>query len=810
MLPRVARFAACVAWAILVGSTLTPPARAQCPDYGTGPRWVGSADVEGIPDDLAIVGSHAYAAWGMGFAVFDITNPQRPTLVSRISAPNYVRAVAISGTSASLACGVGLSVVDISNPTQPVLRGSVDTFGRNPQDVAISGSYAYVADGLYGVGLVDITDPFTPKLVKGIDTPGFDYDVDVEGTDVFVAAGTAGLWVFTWSNPLRPVFLGSVDTPGDARGLARVGDFAYVADGTGLVVIDVQDRRSPSIVGAVDTPEAGRTTAVTVAGDYAYITGDRHLVVVDISDPRTPRIVGLADVQARAIAVSGIHAYVGGSRLEVFDISQPVSTAPAGQAFAFDSRRDLADIEIAGSYAYVTDYGWNEDPDRDGGLRIIDVSDPADVRLVGQVDASGGYSQSVVSGAHAFVVGGGGMRVYDVSAPTSPALVGTLGLGSWTTGIAVSGSIACVSDATLGFQIVDISNPSIPARLGGIEALAPAGGVALDGNIAYVMGRDHLVTVDVTDPAAPVVADSIGVCGAFAISGSFACVADVWGSFVVIDISNPRALAVAARIPGRFRGVAIAGSLAYVTNDYGLVLIDISTPAAPEVVGAAPEVSSPLGISGSSIYGTLEVNVVQRWGLRVLPLPCESTPIAVSDLSATAADGGIVLRWSDDSNAFVDFAVLRCAEDDTWPRLGAAARTNAGWEFTDATVVPGAAYAYRIEGHLPDGSMAYFGPVRARALPAGRFALGPVRPFPARESATVSYTMAAAEAVHLEVLDARGRRVRLLVDGERGAGPHSVTWDGLDARGIPVGSGLYFVRLAWPGGSRVTRAAFLR
>ena len=49
--------------------------------------------------------------------------------------------------------------------------GSVDTPGT-AVDVAISGNYAYVADGYYGLQLVDITDPENPQIVIGADTPG--------------------------------------------------------------------------------------------------------------------------------------------------------------------------------------------------------------------------------------------------------------------------------------------------------------------------------------------------------------------------------------------------------------------------------------------------------------------------------------------------------------------------------------------------------------------------------------------------------------------------------------------------------------
>ncbi len=51
----------------------------------------------------------------------------------------------------------------------------------------------------------------------------------------------------------------------------------------------------------------------------------------------------------------------------------------------------------------------------------------------------------------------------------------------------------------------------------------------------------------------------------------------------------------------------------------------------------------------------------------------------------------------------------------------------------------------------------------------------------------------------LEIYNVLGHRVRTLVDERRAPGRHSVTWDGIGGSGLPVGSGVYFCRLAvWP------------
>jgi len=78
-------------------------------------------------------------------------------------------------------------------------------------------------------------------------------------------------------------------------------------------------------------------------------------------------------------------------------------------------------------------------------------------------------------------------------------------------------------------------------------------------------------------------------------------------------------------------------------------------------------------------------------------------------------------------------------------------------------------------------------------------------PNPMRGAATLSFTLASDAAVDLTLFDLAGRRVRNLASGAYPAGAHQLRWDGLDARGRIVPSGVYLCRLRVPGGEQVLR-----
>ncbi len=79
-------------------------------------------------------------------------------------------------------------VVDITNPAYPTVDGSISTEAEYPSGIAVSGNYAYVADGNSGnVYVVNISDPANPTLAGSVDT-GADYldESTVSGSYLYV------------------------------------------------------------------------------------------------------------------------------------------------------------------------------------------------------------------------------------------------------------------------------------------------------------------------------------------------------------------------------------------------------------------------------------------------------------------------------------------------------------------------------------------------------------------------------------------------------------------------------------------------
>ena len=88
--------------------------------------------------------------------------------------------------------------------------------------------------------------------------------------------------------------------------------------------------------------------------------------------------------------------------------------------------------------------------------------------------------------------------------------------------------------------------------------------------------------------------------------------------------------------------------------------------------------------------------------------------------------------------------------------------------------------------------------------------LGQSYPNPFSPSTTFRYSLPAQSHVRLGVYDVAGREVAVIQDGVQTAGSHEVRWDGTGREALPVGAGVYFVRLDAGGETRTSKTMLIR
>lgn len=595
-----------------------------------------------------VVGPYAYLADGSaGLRILDLGNLKEIKEVGRLSGLTDARDVRVSGSSVYVADGyVGLRVVEAVVRLDLKLISPAEERG-NTQDVAVQGQYAFLANEGRGVRMVDIAQPDSPNEVAFYDTPGDAIAVQVAGDFVYVAERGEGLRVLTFSLAEGVPEITErrlVETEGEVNDLALTDQFAYVADGSaGLLVLDIRDPSTPVRTGVEDTP--GNANGVAVFGDYAYVADSGSgLRVINIIDPAVPTEVGSINIagEARKVVVVQVSnpdrvlAFVaaGNGGLQVVDVSEPNAPQLAGVLPAQD--RFIMDVSVDGDRAYLAARGQ--------GLRVVDIADPVRPVEVGSLSLPGEARAVTVTGHYVLVAAHNrGMRVVDVANPAAPVEAGFYDAPRSVQDVVLAGDFAYLTDGERGLRIEDISNPSQPREVGHYDEMGKADGLAIRENLIFVAEQDGLRVLDISDPRALSEVSFVGVPGRgldIALQGDYAYYAASEQGLRIFNVSDPKKIEAFPpfRTAGLAQGLAVSRNYVYVVNGpAGLNIVNVQDPRDPKPASLIDEFRDSRSVVVMGDHAFLADGENGLWVVRVAR-PFDPEIIAYLDTPGTALE----------------------------------------------------------------------------------------------------------------------------------------------------------------------------
>ncbi len=258
-------------------------------------------------------------------------------------------------------------------------------------------------------------------------------------------------------------------------------------------------------------------------------------------------------------------------------------------------------VETWGDYAYVV---------RDGGLYIINISNPAEPVLTSVFNPIGDLYGIKLNGDYAYLVGDPGLWIVDISNPAIPNNLGHIDLPNISRDVDISGNYAYVASSAAGLRIVDISNPYNPVSVGYLTTSGTVLSVAINGIYAYLAcGTNGIRIINISNPLAPVVVPFLTTIPAWGIAfgGNYCYIADGVSGLRVLNTSN---LATPYQIAslntfGTGSGVQVNGNYVYLTSaSDGLRIIDVTNPAMPVTAGYCSTATSTndVAVSGNIAY----------------------------------------------------------------------------------------------------------------------------------------------------------------------------------------------------------------
>lgn len=369
-----------------------------------------------------VVGNRLYTAEGSnGVRIYNITQPDNPTLVATISSvSNIGRVAAANGRLFALRSynpPLQLHIFDLSNPDAPSLVHSYNT--DRIVGLAAVGDYVLISGFEKGTEILSVANPTNPVQVRILPY----YDVN-NADSVSGRALIRGQSILAWHNPASNQTW-RTELPYPIRAV-RQGNMVYSIEETRIVAIDISNPAQPSVRGAADLPLqregyndivmiGTNHVAASVAGTlYVYEQAGNTLSEVHQHDPGgfyTPAFGDRLRVSGTTLAMA-----TRLSRVQLYDITNPAAPVPEGVI------ANTTKFDLHGNFIYsIVRLGagvW--------GLAVHNISDPSAPQQLGQVQLPQTQFISDIAAGAGYVLTSdwqGRLALVDARTPNNPQVV---------------------------------------------------------------------------------------------------------------------------------------------------------------------------------------------------------------------------------------------------------------------------------------------------------------------------------------------------------------------------------------------------
>ena len=267
---------------------------------------------------MVSTGDYLYTAANGRLAIYNIKdNPLKPRLVRIVTGFQGGRQMVRHGDYLFLtARNFGLWIIDIHDRENPTILPRFDST-ELATGVAVSGNICFIAHRVYGVQLLDITDPLHPRHISTIRTQEAQ-TVFVQDHYAFMGDwGSGYITIADVADPLKPQVISRTKLDGYGDGLDLAGDLCVASTGHhsfknggaktpegfghghGVEVIDISNPHSPQTLSVFKFPQlyhlGNDFWTVRICDNYAFAADTFNgFFALDITDRTAPKPLGHA------------------------------------------------------------------------------------------------------------------------------------------------------------------------------------------------------------------------------------------------------------------------------------------------------------------------------------------------------------------------------------------------------------------------------------------------------------------------------------------------------------------------------------
>ncbi len=357
--------------------------------------------------------------------------------------------------------------------------------------IKVSFPYLFVSNGNNGVQIYNIKNPCSPKLIRGIDTPGIAWDIDSDGRFIYVALKDSGFAIYDFSKPPSAPLVSQTSIKGVVFKLKLKDKKLYllitgseVHEGNpetkGLLIYDVSNPAEPSMIGKFDR-ELIHDFFIENGKIYLALTS-HGLGVLDVSNPAKPQLTSIFNIGNRAVdvwcngSVAAVADNEGGAKIiNVSNPSQAVITTYV------PSRGKTLSVCGMGDLLFI--------PDTEKGVYVYNISNPRHPYLVSTIKKKGATRVVCEKGYLYVLYRGYGIKIYQMT-PKPYWIAELLSGGKQIEDIAVGEGRLYLSEGWNGITLINITRMTRPEPTSHMASLYETTGIAAKGKYFYT-ARDQ-------------------------------------------------------------------------------------------------------------------------------------------------------------------------------------------------------------------------------------------------------------------------------------------------------------------------------
>lgn len=354
-----------------------------------------------------------------------------------------------------------------------------------------------IGEGTIGNSLLEST--YNLELIDQIG--GAAADVAVQGNYAYVALGSR-LIILDITNSLNPFFIGESSIfVGNVTNVVVNGNYAYVLDmGFGLHILDISNQAQPLEIGYYlignNNYMLGKTYSLTLSDGFVFIGPGDGLLIVNVSQPSNPKFTSYySGLTINDVKISGHLAFLAAGWqglviLDLQDISHPIRIGSAETGYAYG-------VDLQSNLAIIAD-GVGAD------IQIFDISTPSQPYKIGFYDVYNNNCYEVdVNGSYAYLKDVySNLIIFDISEPDNPRIAGHVfqPITQPIQSVVLHNGFGYIANYT-GIEIFSLLIPDNILRLGEFSThLSSVSGMAVRGNNAFIVSSEGLNLLDYTNP----------------------------------------------------------------------------------------------------------------------------------------------------------------------------------------------------------------------------------------------------------------------------------------------------------------------